>query len=91
MLFGSDKSAGGLRLLSLKKVIDRLGVSSYRCRTKNLLVIVVDAALDVLNVDGHDPYETFVVTTWIWYAKDLGPLYVASLSSGLCFKVWPSS
>jgi hypothetical protein len=32
---------------------------------KNLLVIVVDAALDVLNGDGHDPYETFIVTTWI--------------------------
>jgi hypothetical protein len=34
----------------------------YRCRSKNLLVIVVDAALDVLNVDGHEPYEMFVVT-----------------------------
>ncbi len=43
-----------------------------------------------LNVDGHDPYETFVVTTWIWYAKDLGPLYVVSLPSSLCFKVWTS-
>jgi hypothetical protein len=58
---------------------------------ENLLVVVVDAALDVLNVDGHDPYETFIVTTWIWYAKDLGPLYVVSLPSGLCFKVWTSS
>jgi hypothetical protein len=36
---------------------------------KNLLVVVVDAALDVLNVAGHNPYESFVVTTWIWYAK----------------------
>jgi hypothetical protein len=49
-----------------------------------MLVIVVDATLD-------DPYETFVVTTWIWYAKDFGPLYVVSLPSGLCFKVWTSS
>jgi hypothetical protein len=54
-----------------EEVIDCLGVSLYRCRMKNLLVIIVDAALGVLNVDGHDPYETFVVTTWIWYAKKL--------------------
>ncbi len=86
MLFGLDKLAGGLKHLSLK----RLGVFLYRCRTKNLLVVIVDAALDVLNVDGHIPYETFVVTAWIWYAKDLGPLYVMSLPSGLCFKVWTS-
>jgi hypothetical protein len=58
---------------------------------KNLLVIVVDTVLDVLNVDGHDPYEIFVVTTWIWYAKDLGPLYVVNLPSSLCFKDWTSS
>jgi hypothetical protein len=32
---------------------------------KNLLVIIVDAALDLLNVDGHDPNETFIVATWI--------------------------
>jgi hypothetical protein len=57
---------------------------------KNLLIIIVDAALGVLNVDGPDPYETFVVTTWIWYAKDLGSLYVMSLPNGLCFKVWTS-
>ncbi len=55
---------------------------------ENLLVVVVDAALDVPNVDGHYTYETFVV--WIWYAKDLGPLYVVSLPSSLCFKVWTS-
>jgi hypothetical protein len=67
-----------------EEVIDHLGISLYHCRPKNLIVILVDAALNVLNVDGHDPYET---TTWIWYAKDLGPLYVLSLSSGLCFKV----
>jgi hypothetical protein len=58
MLFGSDRSAGGLKLLSLNRVIDRLGVSSYHCRTKNLLVVIVDAALDVFNVDGHNTYET---------------------------------
>ncbi len=57
---------------------------------KNLLFIVVDTLLDVLNVDGHDPYETFVVTTWILYAEDFGPLYIVSLPSGLCFKVWTS-
>ncbi len=74
-----------------EEVIDRLSVSSYRCRPKNLLVIVIDATLDILNVDGQDPYETFVVTTWIWYAEDFVPLYVVSLPSGLCFKVWPSS
>ncbi len=73
-----------------EEVIDRLGVSLYHCRQKNLLVIVVDTTLDVLNVDGHNPYETFVVTTWIWYAKDFGPFYVVSLPSGLCFKVWTS-
>ncbi len=73
-----------------EKVIDRLGVSLYCCRTKNLLVIIVDSALDILNVDGHDPYETFIVTACIWYAKDLGTLYVMSLPSGLCFKVWTS-
>jgi hypothetical protein len=73
-----------------EEVIDRLGVSSYSCRPKNLLVIVVNATLDVLNVDGHNPYETFVVTTCIWYAEDFGPLYVVSLPSGLCFKVWTS-
>jgi hypothetical protein len=54
---------------------------------KDLLAIIVDAALDVLNVDGHNPYETFIVNAW---AKDLGPLYVMSLPSGLCFKVWTS-
>ncbi len=70
-----------------EEVIDRLGVSLYHCRPKNLLVIVIDATLDVLDVDGHDPYETFVVTTWIWCAKDFSPLYVVSLPSGLCFKV----
>jgi hypothetical protein len=74
-----------------EEVINHLGVSSYHCRTKNLLVVIVDASLDVLNVDGHDPDETFVVNTWIWYAKDLGPLYVMSLPSGLCFKVCTSS
>jgi hypothetical protein len=74
-----------------EEVIDRLGVSLYRCRMKKLLVVIVDTALDVLNVDGHNPYETFIVTAWIWYAKDLGPLYVMSLPSGLCFKVWTSS
>jgi hypothetical protein len=58
---------------------------------KNLLVIIVDAALDVLSVDGNNPYKSFVVTTWIWYAKGLGPLYVMSLLSSLCFKVWTSS
>ncbi len=73
-----------------EEVIDRLGVSLYHCRTKDFLVVVVDVALDILNVDGHNPYETFVVTTWIWYAKDLGPLYVVSLPSSLCFKVWTS-
>ena len=46
-----------------EEVIDRLGVSSYHCRPKNLLVIVIDTTLDVPDVDGHDPYETFVVTT----------------------------
>jgi hypothetical protein len=54
---------------------------------KNLLIVVVDATLDVLNADGHDPYETFVITALIWYAKDLGSLYVVSLPSSLCFKV----
>ncbi len=39
------------------------------------------------NVSGHNPYETFVVIAWIWYAKDLSPLYVMSLPSSLCFKV----
>ena len=73
-----------------EEVIDRLGISSYLCRTKNLLDIVVDATLDVLNVDGHNPYETFVVTAWVWYAKDLSLFYVMSLPSGLCFKVWTS-
>jgi hypothetical protein len=57
---------------------------------KNLLVIIIDATLDVLNVDGHNPYNSFVVTTWIWYAKNLGPFHVMSLLSGLCFKVWTS-
>ncbi len=57
---------------------------------KNLLVIVVDVARDILNVDGHNPYETFVEATCIWYAKDLGPLYFVSLPSSLCFKVWTS-
>jgi hypothetical protein len=73
-----------------EEVIDRLGVSLYRCRPNNLLVIVIDTTLDVLDVYGHDPYETFVVTTWIWYAKDFSSLYVVSLPSGLCFKVWTS-
>ncbi len=73
-----------------EEVIDCLGISLYCCSTKNLLGIIVDAALDVLNVDGHDPYETFVVTTWIWDAKDLDPLYVMSLPSDFCFKVWTS-
>ncbi len=40
-----------------EEVIDRLGISLYRCRPKNLLIIVVDTTLDVLNVDGHNPYE----------------------------------
>ncbi len=74
-----------------EEVIDHLGISLYHCRIKNLLVIVVDATLDALNVDGHDPYETFIVTTWIWYAEDFGPLYVVSLPSGLCFRVLTSS
>jgi hypothetical protein len=74
-------------VLKFEKAIDHLRVSLYRCRTKNLLVIIVDATLDILNVDGHNPYETFVLTAWIGYAKDLGPLYVMSLPSGLCFKV----
>ncbi len=78
MLFGLDRLAGGLE-------------SSDHCRTKSLLVIIVEATLDVLNVDGHNPYETFVVTAWIWYAKDLGPLYVMSLPSGICFKIRTSS
>ncbi len=73
-----------------EEVIDRLGIS-YCCRTKNLLLVVVGAALEVIYVDDHDPYETFVVTTWIWYAKDLGPVYVVSLRSSHCFKVWTSS
>jgi hypothetical protein len=73
-----------------EEVIERLGVSSYGCRTKNLFVVVVDAALDVLSVDGHNPYEIFIVTTCIWYAKDLGPLHAVSLPSSLCFKVWTS-
>ena len=90
MLFGSDKSAGGLKVLSFEEAIDRLGVSSYHYRPKNLLVIVIDDTLDVLDVDGHNPYEAFVVTAWIWYAKDFGPLYVVSLLSSLCFKVWTS-
>jgi hypothetical protein len=58
---------------------------------KNLLAIVVDATLDVFDVNGINPYVTFVKTTWIWYAKDFGPLYVVSLPSGLCFKVWTFS
>jgi hypothetical protein len=70
-----------------EEVIDCLGIHSYHYRPKNLLVIVIDTTLDVLDVDGHDPYETVVVTTWIWYAKDFVPLYVVSLPSGLCFKV----
>ncbi len=74
-----------------EEVIDCLSLSLYRCRTKKLLVVIVDPALDVLNVDGHDPDETFVVTAWIWYAKELGSLYVMNLLSGLCFKVWTSS
>jgi hypothetical protein len=57
----------------------------------NLLVIIVNAALDILNVDDHDPYETFIVIAWIWYAKDLSPLYEMSLPNKLCFKVWTSS
>ncbi len=61
ILFGLDKSAGGLK----EEVIDHLGISSYCCRLKNLLVIVIDTTLDVLDVDGHNPYETFVVTTCI--------------------------
>jgi hypothetical protein len=73
-----------------EKVVDCFRISLYRCRTKNLFVIIIDATLDLLNVDGPDPYKSFVVTTWIWYAKDLGPLYVMSLPSGLCFKVWTS-
>ena len=48
-----------------EEVINRLGISSYRCRPKNLLVIVVDATLDVLDIDGYNPYETFIVSTWI--------------------------
>ncbi len=58
--------------------MDHLGKSSYHCRTENLPVIIVDATLEVLNVDGHNPYETFVVTTWIWYAcpRPIGPIYV---------------
>jgi hypothetical protein len=57
---------------------------------KNLLVIVVDATLDVINVDGRNPNETIVVTTWIWYAKDFCPLYLVSMPSGLCFNVLTS-
>ncbi len=48
-----------------EEVIDHLGISLYHCRANNLLVILVDAALDVLDADGHDPYDSFVVTTWI--------------------------
>ncbi len=87
MLFGLDKSAGGLKLLSFKGLLTAL---AYPCTVAEQRTCV-DAALDVLNVDSHDSYETFVVTTWIWYAKDLRPLYVVSLLSGLCFKVWTSS
>ncbi len=87
MLFGLDRSAGDLKQSKFEEVIDHLGVSSYQCRTKNLLVIIVDPALEALNVDGNNPYETFVVTAWNWYAKNLDPLYVMSLPSSLCFKV----
>ncbi len=73
-----------------EEVIDRLGVSLYWCRPKNLLVLVIDATLDVLDVDGQDSHETFVVTAWICYAEDFSPLYVVSLPSSLCCKVWTS-
>jgi hypothetical protein len=78
-------------MLKFEEVVDHLGTSSYSCGTKNLFVIITDATLDILDVDGHNPYKSFVVTTWIRYAKDLGPLYVMSIPSGLCFKIWTSS
>jgi hypothetical protein len=82
---------GWTEVSKFEKVVDCLGISLYRCRTKNLPVNIIDATLDVINVDSHDPYKSFIVTTWIWYAKDLGPLYGMSLPSGLCFKIWTSS
>ncbi len=77
-------------MAKFEEVVDPLGISMYHCRTKNLFGIINDTTLDVLYVDGHDPYQSFVVVTWIRYAKDPGPLYVMSLPSGLCFKVLTS-
>ncbi len=90
MLFGLDKLAGGLNLLSLKRLLTAWHILVPLQNEEPAHVIVVGAALDILNVDGQDPYDAFVVTTWIWSAIDLGPLYEVSLPSGLCFEVQTS-
>ncbi len=63
MLFGLEKIGCWTEASECEEVIDHLSISLHRCRPKNLLVIVVDATLDVLDVDGHDPYKTFLVNT----------------------------
>ncbi len=73
-----------------EKGVKRLGVASYYCQTKHLFVIVVDATLDVLDIDGYNPLVPLKGATWIRYSEDLVQLYEMSLPSSLCFNILTS-
>ena len=79
-----------IKILEFEEGVNCFGIFLYRCRTKNLFIIIVNLTFDVHGVGGHNSLISWVVSTLILYPKDLCPFYVMSLPSGPCFNIWTS-
>ncbi len=87
MLLGSDKSAGIGMLRNLKRVFTASAYPFTVAERRTLNAFIINAALDILDVDGDYSLVSGIRSAWIRYSKDICPLDVMSLPGGLRFKV----
>ncbi len=67
----------------LKQGIDGSCISTESRQSKDVLVVVIDAAHQKLGIDCNNALVTNLVFTWVWYTYNCTPEDVVRLLSGL--------
>jgi hypothetical protein len=63
------------------------GVSFHHSGMEDFNAFIINAALNLLDVNGNYLLVSEIQSTWIWYSEDICPFDVMSLLSSLHLKV----